>query len=59
MDQESNMGSAAISSPGTGSTGSDALRQAARPPLITAQGIPFSMRSSATRALVASRIQVQ
>src|SRR6185437_4673112 len=44
---------------GTGSTGSPALRQAARPPTMTNALNPWSRRRCATRALVASRRQVQ
>src|SRR5262249_24769483 len=55
----SNRGKMIISSGGTGSTGRPALRQGLRPPWITATWTPLWMRSSATRALVASRIQVQ
>ena len=44
---------------GTGSTGCPAFRHAANPPVITNARNPCLLSSSATRALVASRAQVQ
>ena len=54
-----NMGSFTISSCGTDSTGWPALRQARRPPEITNTLNPSFCSRCATRALVASRAQVQ
>jgi hypothetical protein len=54
-----NVGSLTRSFSGTDSTGSPALRQAVRPPTITNVLNPFSRSKCATRALVASRTQVQ
>jgi hypothetical protein len=54
-----NMGSLITSSPGTGSTACPAFRQARRPPAITNTLNPCSLSRCATRALVASRAQVQ
>jgi hypothetical protein len=53
------VGKSAISPGGTASSGKPAFFQARRPPLITAARIPFFCNSRATRALVASRTQVQ
>src|SRR5882672_8563720 len=54
-----NVGSFTKSFAGTDSTGSPALRQAVSPPTITNVLNPFSRSKCATRALVASRAQVQ
>jgi hypothetical protein len=54
-----NMGSLITSSPGTGSTACPAFRHARRPPAITNTLNPSSRSRCATRALVASRAQVQ
>jgi hypothetical protein len=54
-----NVGSFTKSFCGTDSTGSPALRQAVNPPTITNVLKPFSRSICATRALVASRAQVQ
>jgi hypothetical protein len=54
-----NVGSFTKSSRGTGSSGLPALRQAASPPTITNALNPSSRSICATRALVASRAQVQ
>jgi hypothetical protein len=54
-----NVGNFTKSSFGTGSRGRPAFRQAANPPLITKALTPRSLSRSATRALVASRAQVQ
>ena len=53
------VGSSTISSFGTCSTAPPALRQAASPPVITCALNPCSLSICATRALVASRSQVQ
>ena len=53
------VGNNTMSSGGTGSMGPPALRQAARPPVITKALNPCSRSMCATRALVASRTQVQ
>lgn len=57
--RQANRGRGTISPAGTGSTGSFALRHACRPPEMTEALIPISFSSRATRALVASRSQVQ
>ena len=57
--RHSKTGIAWRSSSGTDSTGSPAFFHARRPPLITTACTPFSSRKSATRALVASPVQVQ
>ena len=54
-----NVGSFTRSSLGTDSKCPPALRQAASPPTITNVLNPFSRSRCATRALVASRTQVQ
>jgi hypothetical protein len=54
-----NVGNFTRSSLGTDSNGCPALRQAVRPPTITNVLNPFSRSRCATRALVASRAQVQ
>jgi hypothetical protein len=54
-----NVGNFTKSSRGTASTGCPALRHAARPPTRMNALKPFSRSRSATRALVASRCQVQ
>jgi hypothetical protein len=54
-----NVGNFTRSFCGTGSSGSPALRHAANPPTITNVLKPFSRSRCATRALVASRAQVQ
>jgi hypothetical protein len=54
-----NVGSFTRSFCGTDSSGSPALRQAVNPPTITNVLNPFSRSRCATRALVASRAQVQ
>jgi hypothetical protein len=54
-----NVGSFTKSSFGTPSRGKPAFRQAANPPWITNALKPCSLSRSATRALVASRAQVQ
>jgi hypothetical protein len=54
-----NVGNFTRSFSGTDSTGSPALRQAVSPPTITNVLNPFSRSRCATRALVASRAQVQ
>src|SRR6202158_332868 len=56
---QENVGSFTRSSSGTDSVGSPALRQAVNPPTITNVLNPFSRSRCATRALVASRAQVQ
>ena|SRR5215467_4742257 len=54
-----NVGSFTRSFLGTDSKWPPALRQAARPPMITNVENPLSLSRCATRALVASRAQVQ
>lgn len=58
-DHYENVGSFTRSSCGTGSSACPAFRQAASPPTITNALNPFSRSRCATRALVASRAQVQ
>jgi len=54
-----NVGSLTRSYEGTDSNGCPAFRHAASPPTITYALNPFSRKVCATRALVASRAQVQ
>jgi len=54
-----NVGNFTRSFAGTPSVGSPALRHAVNPPTITNVLNPFSRNNCATRALVASRAQVQ
>lgn len=59
MHRYENVGSFTRSSLGTDSRWPPALRQAVKPPTITNVLKPFSCSRCATRALVASRAQVQ